>query len=66
MSNISLLYQECMAYIYINIENNDAKYKVDKSGQYIKANKSGYKVDISFFVDALLKISTFKGTFQDI
>ena len=41
MSNISLLYQECMAYIYINIENNDAKYKVDKSGQYIKANKSG-------------------------
>lgn len=66
MSNISLLYQEFMAYIYINIENNDAKYKVDKSGQQIKADKSGYKVDISFFVDALLKISTFKGTFQDI
>ena len=66
MSNISLLYQEFMAYIYINIENNDTKYKVDKSGQQIKADKSGYKVDISFFVDALLKISTFKGTFQDI
>ena len=32
MSNISLLYQEFMAYIYINIENNDTKYKVDKSG----------------------------------
>lgn len=54
MSNISLLYQEFMAYIYINIENNDTKYKVDKSGQQIKADKSGYKADISFFVEALL------------